>query len=322
MKVLITGGAGFIGFEAATRLRNEGHEVALIDNKPDEEKWRLAQDLGMTLYKDTIHQLNYKNMYKDLKFDAIIHTAAQTAMTKSMQAPLFDFYQNALGTLEVCEYAKSMGAHLLFTSSNKVYGENANKISVKELPTRWEYIGKNVSIEEVFPIDQTGHGPYGCSKLAADMYVQDYHHTYGLDTTVFRMSCIYGARQRGTEDQGWVYHIAKQVSKNEPINIYGDGKQVRDILYVDDLIDAMMIVLDRKISGVFNIGGGNDNTISVIELIHKLRGDTIDDMIEYHNWRPADQKIYISNINKAVNILKWKPKTTIDEGLKKLKEAF
>jgi CDP-paratose 2-epimerase len=322
VNILVTGGGGFIGYEVATRFRNEGHDVYIMDNNPDTEKWLEAQTLGMYRIKDTIHNLNVKNEYKRFDIDVIIHTAAQTAMTKSMVSPKVDFYLNALGTLEVCEFAREHNAQLLFTSSNKVYGTNVNKIAVKELPTRWEFIGKNVSVEEIFPVDNAGHGPYGCSKLAADMYVQDYHYTYGLDTTVFRMSCIYGARQRGTEDQGWVYHIAKQVYKNEPINIYGDGKQVRDILYVDDLIDAMISALDKKASGVFNIGGGVENTISVIELIHKLRGDTINDGITYHDWRPADQKVYISNINKAINILKWKPKISVDEGLNKLKEAF
>jgi CDP-paratose 2-epimerase len=295
-----------------------------MDNNPDTEKWLEAQTLGMNRIKDTIHNLNVKNEYKNFDIDVIIHTAAQTAMTKSMVSPKVDFYLNALGTLEVCEFAREHDAQLLFTSSNKVYGTNVNKIAVKELPTRWEFIGKNVSIEEIFPVDNAGHGPYGCSKLAADMYVQDYHYTYGLDTTVFRMSCIYGARQRGTEDQGWIYHIAKQFHNNNPINIYGDGKQVRDILYVDDLVDAMISALDKKASGVFNIGGGVENTISILELLDKLLipNEWKYISIGYHDWRPADQKVYISNINKAINILKWKPKISVDEGLKKLKEAF
>lgn len=324
MNILVTGGSGFIGFEAAKRFKSKGHDVVILDNNPDPKKWMEAQDLGIKKVNESIHNIDRHNnpIFPGVKFDVILHTAAQTAVTKSMQNPLNDFYQNALGTYKICEYAKQMGSHLLFTSTNKVYGNNVNKINVRQNNTRWEFVGRDVCIEENFPIDNAGHSPYGCSKLAADIYVQDLYHTWGIPSTVFRMSCIYGASQKGTEDQGWVYHITKQCLNDQPINIYGDGKQVRDILYVDDLIDAFEAAIEKKAKGVFNIGGGLGNTVSIIELMHKVYNEKLIKNCTFLDWRPSDQKVYISNITKASTILNWKPKISVDEGLEKLKEAF
>jgi CDP-paratose 2-epimerase len=211
---------------------------------------------------------------------------------------------------------------MIFTSTNKVYGENVNKIPVIERETRYEYADPKFreGIPETFPIDLTGHSPYGCSKLAADIYVQDYAHTYGLKTGVFRMSCIYGERQFGVEDQGWVSWLTIATLTGKPITIYGDGKHVRDVLYVEDLIDAFDKFLNSKLKHeVFNIGGGPKNTLSLLELLEMLKNMSgANPKVSFAEWRPADQKVYISNINKVRVLLNWEPKISPEDGVKRL----
>jgi len=197
-----------------------------------------------------------------------------------------------------------------------------NKIPVIEKETRYEFADPEYKngIPENFPIDLTGHSPYGCSKAAADLYVQDYSHTYGLKTGVFRMSCIYGERQFGVEDQGWVAWFVIATLADKPITIYGDGKQVRDVLYVRDLVRAFDAFLSNNLRhGVFNIGGGSENTLSLLELlelIEKLAGKK--PKASFSSWRPADQKVYISDISKAVKLLGWKPEVRPEKGIRKL----
>jgi CDP-paratose 2-epimerase len=215
-------------------------------------------------------------------------------------------------------------ASLIFTSTNKVYGENVNKIPIVEREIRYEFADTRYKegIPEMFPIDLTGHSPYGCSKLSADIYVQDYAHTYGLKTGVFRMSCIYGERQLGVEDQGWVSWLTIATLTGKPITIYGDGKQVRDVLYVSDLVDAFDKFLNSKLKHeVFNMGGGPENTLSLLELLDMLRKLTgKNPRLTFADWRTADQKVYVSNISKSKRLLNWKPEVNPSEGLEKLVE--
>jgi len=256
--------------------------------------------------------------------DAIVHTAAQVAVTTSLVNPKTDFEVNALGTFNILEAARLNDAALIFCSTNKAYGENVNKIPVKEEGRYYRFADERYrdGIPETFPVDLCGHSPYGCSKLAGDIYVQDYAHTYGLKTAVFRMSCIYGERQFGVEDQGWVAWFTVTTITGKPITIYGDGKQVRDVLYVDDLIHAFDAFLQRKnqLAGeVFNIGGGPENTLSLLELLDILEQLTgRRSKITFNGWRPSDQKVYISNISKAKEKLEWRPKVSPKEGIKKL----
>ena len=246
----------------------------------------------------------------------------QVAVTTSIANPRIDFEINMLGTFNILEVARLEDADLIFASTNKVYGENVNKIPVIEKETRYEYADPNFreGIPETFPIDLTGHSPYGCSKLAADIYVQDYAHTYGLKTGVFRMSCIYGERQFGVEDQGWVSWFAIATLTSKPITIYGDGKQVRDVLYVEDLVNVFDKFLNSNLKHeVFNIGGVPKNTLSLLELLEMLkRMSGMNPKISFAEWRPADQKVYISNINRAKILLNWEPKTTPEDGIKRL----
>jgi CDP-paratose 2-epimerase len=261
-----------------------------------------------------------KEAAKDI--NAILHVAAQVAVTTSIANPRIDFEINTLGTFNVLEVATLEDASLIFASTNKVYGENVNKIPIVEKETRYEYTDPRFieGIPETFPIDLTGHSPYGCSKLAADIYVQDYAYTYGLKTGVFRMSCIYGERQFGVEDQGWVSWFAIATLTGKPMTIYGDGKQVRDVLYIGDLINAFDKFLNSNLKHeVFNIGGGPENTLSLLELLEMLeKMSGMKPKISFAEWRPADQKVYISNINKAKILLNWKPKTTPEDGVGRL----
>jgi CDP-paratose 2-epimerase len=256
--------------------------------------------------------------------DAIIHTAAQVAVTTSIIDPRIDFEINALGTFNVLEAARLEDASIIFTSTNKVYGENVNKIPVIEKETRYEYADPKFreGIPETFPIDLTGHSPYGCSKLVADIYVQDYAHTYGLKTGVFRMSCIYGERQFGVEDQGFLAHFVISAVLGREITIYGTGKQVRDVLHIEDLVRAVDLALkiSRSLNGdVYNIGGGPNNALSLLEVIRYIEEmSKVKVSLKFGEWRKADQKVYISDIRKAKEKLGWEPKISWKEGIMRL----
>jgi len=335
MKILITGGAGFVGSHLAEYYAKKGEEVIVLDNL------LRAKILGKST-GDPYYNWNYLKQYKNVRLvrgdirnfdevrnlakdvEAIIHVAAQVAVTTSMADPRIDLEINILGTFNVLEAARLNDSAGLFCSTNKVYGDNVNKIPVIEKETRYEFADpkhKN-GISEMFPIDLCEHTPYGCSKLAGDIYAQDYGKIYGLKTAAFRMSCIYGPRQFGVEDQGWVAWFTIATITGKPITIYGDGKQVRDVLYIDDLVNAFDAFLQSKnqfSEKVFNIGGGPENTLSLLELLDLLEQLTGKrSKINLGNWRPSDQKVYISNISKAKEKLGWSPKESPKEGVRKL----
>jgi CDP-paratose 2-epimerase len=333
MKILVTGGAGFVGSHVAEYYAEKGYEVIVFDNLSRTKI--LEKVVG-----DPLYNWNYLKKYKNIKtingdirnfeqvkkaakdVDAIVHTAAQVAVTTSITNPRLDFEINALGTFNVLEAARLADACVIFTSTNKVYGENVNKIPIIEKETRYEYADPKFreGIPETFPIDLCGHTPYGCSKLAADIYVQDYAHTYGLKTGVFRMSCIYGERQFGVEDQGWVSWFVIATLTGKPITIYGNGKQVRDILYVEDLVRAFDKFINSNLKHeVFNIGGGPQNALSLLELLELLKKETGSvPKVTYAEWRTMDQKVYISNINKVKTLLHWEPMVHSAEGVRRL----
>lgn len=338
MKVLITGGAGFVGSHAAEHFAKKGVEVVVFDNLARANMLGKGQEWskynweylrtnyrGIRLVEGDIRSLE---QVKDVTrgCDLIIHTAAQVAVTSSLNDPITDFTVNALGTLNVLEAARTNDSALIFCSTNKVYGDGVNEISLKDLGTRYWYDDPayQTGIPETFPIDHTVHTPYGCSKLAADIYVQDYGKVYGLRTVVFRMSCIYGERQFGVEDQGWLAHFIKQAITDESITIYGDGKQVRDVLHVDDLVKAMDAAYarsDRLKGEAFNIGGGLENAVSLLEAIEYI-SELVKKKIEvrFSDWRPADQKVYVSDIRKAMRILDWQPSVGWRVGIRRTYE--
>jgi CDP-paratose 2-epimerase len=339
-KVLVTGGAGFIGSHVAEFYAQKGSDVTVFDNLSRAQL--LGKDNGNTMYNwnylkkhhnvklvkgDITDPTQLEKACKDV--DAIVHTAAQTAVTMSLTNPQTDFSINALGTFNVLEAARKSENNpaIVYCSTNKVYGDNVNKINIVENKTRYVFEDqfKN-GITETFPIDLCEHTPYGCSKLAGDLYMQDYSRIYGLKTVVFRMSCIYGTRQFGVEDQGWVAWFTIATTTGKPITIYGDGKQVRDVLYVSDLVDAYDAFLQRKneLSGeVFNLGGGPENTLSLLELLDMLEMLTGKrSTVTFSDWRPSDQKVYISNISKAKEKLGWTPKNSPKIGVEKLVNWF
>lgn len=253
--------------------------------------------------------------------DLCIHTAGQPGVGLSVKEPMEDFSINAYGTLNVleCLRQKSKNACVVYCSTNKVFGENVDRIKLAEKEKRYVFDG-SLGVAEDMPIDLTGHTPYGASKYTGDIYVQEYAHIYGMKTAVFRMSCIYGIRQFGFEDQGWIAHFIISNLLKRPVTIFGNGKQVRDILYVEDLVAAYdNFFKSDKRHGVYNIGGGAENTTSLLELIEAIEKETgIKTVYSFSDWRPSDQKVYISDITKVSKELNWKPKIAPAYGIKML----
>jgi CDP-paratose 2-epimerase len=321
MNILITGGLGFIGINTALRFAKNGNYVVLFDNL---SKFSSASNLsfGRLLTHNVIigDLRNYNDIYKvckNCKFDIVFHFAAQTAVTLSIQDPLNDFQTNVVGTFNLLESMRKTcpQAKLIYSSTNKVYGDLSHK-KIVEKEKKYDF--ENITgINENEPLDF--YSPYGCSKGAADQYVHDYSRTYNLDTSVIRQSCIYGQHQDGTEDQGWVAWFTKAFLEGTPITIYGNGKQVRDILYIDDLIDFYEILINKGRPGeIYNIGGGFYNSLSLLDLIDLLNNLIgFKPEIFFADKRAGDQKIFISNNDKAKNI-GWYPKINILDGINKL----
>lgn len=327
MKVLITGGAGFIGINAAKRFLDEGHRVIVFDNlsrrgAEHNLNWLKGQKVFEFVKGDIRDFEQIKRVFYNHKaIDAVLHLAAQVAVTTSVLNPREDFEVNALGTFNLCEAVRQSQpeAILLNASTNKVYGETEDA-KVVERNGRYAYANLPRGISEDWPLDF--HSPYGCSKGSADQYVRDYARIYGIKTVNFRQSCIYGYRQFGIEDQGWVAWFTICAVLGREVTIYGDGKQVRDVLFIDDLIDCYLKAIEHvdKVKGKnYNIGGGPKNTLSLLELIALLEG-FIGKKVHYafDKWRPGDQKVFICDIGRAEKDFGWKVKTQAREGVEKL----
>jgi CDP-paratose 2-epimerase len=256
--------------------------------------------------------------------DVIYHLASQVAVTTSVQDPRHDFEANALGTFNVLEAARLSGRRpiVLYASTNKVYG-GMEDVAVVEGETGYFYRDYSHGIPETYPLDF--HSPYGCSKGAGDQYVRDYARIYGLRTVVLRQSCVYGPRQFGVEDQGWVAWFLIAAVTGQPISIYGDGKQVRDVLWVDDLLDLYDVVIEQidvAAGQVYNVGGGPGNTLAVWQelgpMLAGLMGYELP--VTHDNWRPGDQQIFVADIRKAERELGWRPSTSREDGVRRLYE--
>ena len=324
----ITGGAGFIGSNYVYRLLERGEKVTIYDNlsragAPRNLKW-LQETFGADAFNLIVGDVRDAAQLtaSTREADVIIHLAAQVAVTTSVVKPREDFEINANGTFNVLEAARlnERKPFILYASTNKVYG-GMDDVEVIERETRWEYKDLPYGAPESQPLDF--HSPYGCSKGTGDQYVRDYARIYGLPSTVFRQSCIYGPRQFGVEDQGWVAWMVIAAVTGRPLTIYGDGKQIRDLLHVYDLLDAYDAALERKdqIAGqVFNLGGGSENTMSIWTefgpILEKLLGKPIP--VARGDWRPGDQKVFVADTRKAENILGWKPKYNVENGVKQL----
>lgn len=324
--ILVTGGAGFIGSNVVAHYLSLGREVRVLDNlsRPGTEK-NLAwlESMGSSRLEIVKGDVRDYEVVKRAAAaaDVVFHLAAQVAVTTSVTDPRPDFEINALGAFNVLEGARDGGRFpvVVFSSTNKVYGGmEAAGVSLGEHGYLFSELPHGVS--EDWPLDF--HSPYGCSKGAADQYVRDYARIYDLPTVVFRQSCIYGPRQFGNEDQGWVAHFAISAAFGKPITIYGDGHQVRDVLHVDDLValfDTAVRNIDRARGRVYNIGGGPTNAISLRWLIGQLEERTGRSVqLSWGDWRPGDQRVYVSDIRKAATELGWRPRIGARAGVEQL----
>jgi len=335
MKILVTGGAGLVGSHCAEyfALKNKKNKVIVLDN--------LMRSQIFGYDKASVEfNWNYLKKYKNIErikgdvrndkdvtraigkgVDVVVHTAGQPGVPSSVRMPKEDFSINAFGTLNVLEAArkKSKDTIAVYCSTNKVYGENVDKIPLQEKKKRYVFKGVK-GVDERMCTDLTGHTPYGVSKLVGDLYVQEYSHIYNMKTGVFRMSCTYGTRQFGFEDQGWVAWFIIATLFNKGITIYGNGKQVRDMLYVDDLVLAFDKFINSGLKrGLFNIGGGPENTISLLEFLDELEllaGKK--PKVKFSDWRPSDQKVYVTDTSKLEKELNWKINTRVKDGIRKL----
>jgi CDP-paratose 2-epimerase len=326
---LITGGAGFIGCNVAERLLDAGERVLLLDNLSRPNVYRnvawLRQRFG-TKGELLVGDVRDRDQVQRAvaHADHVFHFAAQVAVTTSLDNPREDFDVNAGGTLRVLEAvrARRKPPTVFFTSTNKVYGA-LDWLELEHRPGGYAPSLDRIrehGISESAPLDF--HSPYGCSKGCGDQYVLDYARSFGLPAVVFRMSCIYGPRQFGTEDQGWVAHLLLRALRGEPIAIFGDGHQVRDLLFVGDLVDAFLAArrsLDACSGQAFNLGGGPGNAVSVLSVVERiaaLSGRAPD--IGFHGWRTGDQRYYVSDTRKFSALTGWRPRVPVAEGLLRL----
>jgi len=327
--VLITGGAGFIGTNLANQLLAAGKEVIIYDNlsRPGVEhnvEW-LRERHGKRVHfclediRDTEAVSSAVSSVSE-----VYHLAAQVAVTSSLSDPRGDFDVNLRGTLNVLEAARAAAEppSVVYTSTNKVFGD-LNDISLQSNGTRYEPVADNVRLRGIGDERPLAfHNPYGCSKGGADQYVLDYARSYGLPTVVFRMSCIYGPHQMGTEDQGWVAHFMISAMRDRPITLYGDGMQVRDILFVEDLVSALRLAQQnsRTLAGrAFTIGGGPTNAVSLrelIKLIEAVSGKVCD--IRFDRWRTGDQRYFVADTSVFCQDTGWTPNVDINGGLTRL----
>lgn len=326
MNILVTGGAGFIGVNTAVRFLQRGDHVTIVDNLS-----RKGTEFNLAFLEKKYPTCRFvrgdvRTDQKELKalmeeHDVVLHLAAQVAVTTSVVNPREDFEINALGTFNVLEAIRDSSNRpaLLYASTNKVYG-GLEHIPVTEDKARYRFKGSVQGVSEDCPLDF--HSPYGCSKGAADQYVRDYARIYGLRTVVFRQSCIYGPHQLGVEDQGWVAWFLIAGLFARPVTVYGNGKQVRDLLYVDDLVDAYERTLDRidTMSGqVINLGGGPGNTLSLLEFLEFMRTElSLPIKYSFGELRAGDQPIFVSDNTKMEKLAGWKPKVAVAEGIPKL----
>lgn len=325
VRALITGGGGFIGSHLAERLHRHGHSVTVFDNlsrkgSADRAAKLAAFDdvtveVGDVLDVDALDQV-----MKEDRVDVVVHLAAQTAVTRSLADPYSDFEVNAVGTLRILEAVRRRSAEALviFASTNKVYGDLAG-VPLRKDDTRYLFADGRVGIDEDQPLHpQT---PYGCSKATADLYVREYVDTYGLRGVVLRQSCVYGTYDYAIEDQGWLAWLVEGIVLDRPLRVYGDGLQVRDVLWIEDLLDLYERVVERPaaaVGEVFNVGGGATFSISVWTEFEVLMAEVLGRPLQrpsFLPWRSKDQRCYITDLSKVTRMLEWKPRVSPERGL-------
>lgn len=325
---LITGGAGFIGSNYVQRLLKRGEKVIIYDNfvragAPRNLEW-LKKEFGESAFEVIVGDVRDAARIAEASksADVIVHLASQVAVTTSVINPREDFEINALGTFNVLEAARLSGKKpiVIYSSTNKVYG-GMDDVEVVEDATRWHYKDLPFGASEEQALDF--HSPYGCSKGTGDQYVRDYYRIYDIPTVVLRQSCIYGPRQFGVEDQGWLAWMLIAAVTGKQITIYGDGKQVRDVLHVEDLLNAYDLAIEKieiAKGQVYNMGGGTSNVLAIWSefgpIIERLLGKKLD--VKRGDWRPGDQKVFYADYRKAERELGWKPQISLEEGIERL----
>lgn len=327
MNILVIGGAGFVGCNVSDYYLKNEHHVTVFDNFSRKGTLQNLQWL-QSKYKDNFSvvqgdvRIDFNKLKATVaKADVVFHFAAQVAVTTSVVDPREDFEINALGTFNVLEAVRLSGNKpvVLYSSTNKVYGRMEH-VKIVERKGEYDYESLPNGIAETEQLDF--HSPYGCSKGTADRYMIDYSRIYRLKTVVFRQSCIYGYRQFGVEDQGWVAHFTISAMFGRPLTIYGDGKQVRDVLFIEDLVRAYDMAIKRidVTSGkAYNIGGGPTKKMSLLNLVaylEKFFGKKLN--YTFSDWRPGDQRVFICDIRKAKNEFGWEPNVGVEEGVQRL----
>jgi CDP-paratose 2-epimerase len=328
IQYVVTGGAGFIGCNLVARLlERKDCAVAVLDDLSrhgSTANLHWLQTLGaFDFVQCDIRDARAVDaaFARYSRIDALFHLAAQVAVTTSVTDPRADFEANALGTFNVLEAARRANGDpvVIYASTNKVYGK-LDAVAVDAQASRYAFRDLPEGVPESMPLDF--YSPYGCSKGAADQYTRDYARIYGLRTVVFRQSCIYGQRQFGVEDQGWVAWFAIAHELGIPLTLYGDGKQVRDLLHVDDLVDLYLLCverIDRAAGQVYNVGGGSRHTASLLDVIASLEALTGKrPKYSFGDWRPGDQKIFVGDIAKARADFGWQPKIDVAAGIARL----
>lgn len=326
--ILITGGAGFLGINIAKKYISQNNEVVIFDNLyrvgSSENIHEIINDKQIHFVNGDVRNKNdVESVFKLFSPSIIIHVAGQVAMTTSIQNPLLDFETNTLGTINVLEAMRNHtpNAVLLYASTNKVYGD-LSEYTLIEQEKRFEIFEKPLGFDETTKLEF--HSPYGCSKGSADQYVLDYSRIYNLKNVVLRHSTIYGISQHATYDQGWIgWFIQKAIEQKNgdktEFSISGDGKQVRDILFMTDAVDCYLNIIENintTKGQAFNIGGGIENSISILELLNFLEEKLEIKLNYYHiKERESDQKVYISDITKINLMTKWKPKVNKFSGI-------
>jgi CDP-paratose 2-epimerase len=322
MKAVVTGAAGFIGTNMVRRLYKEGIQVIAVDSLA-----RVGTPKNLVTLQEDFPDLHFEQKeIEDMpavihreRPDVVFHFAAQVAVTSSVISPARDFKINAEGSVGVTLAAHEVGAPVIYTSTNKVYGDNVNHVPIQESESRYDFEGEyfGAGLPENFSIDASHHTPYGISKLIGELYVREYG---GIAN---RCSCMYGPYQFGVVDQGWMSHIATNKLLGRQTTIYGDGKQIRDALHVDDVMNLLIAQMKAltgpekaKFQGqVYNVGGAHKNTISLIELCRRWDIEPV-----FGEWRPADQKVFYCDISKAAKDFGWSPAIGLDQGLTDLFE--
>lgn len=334
MNILITGGAGFIGSHIAEHYAKKDCEITLYDNmtraqyqpksgKAYDHNWQhLNKYSGITRLPSDIRDYEALEAAAE-DADVIFHAASQTQITFSIADPVEDLSSNILGTFNILEVARqsSKKPAVIHLSTSKVYGMNVNRLHTQEKEGISSFIGEYADgIPESFSVDGHGHTPFGVSKLAADLYMQEFAHLYGLKIGVFRLSAVYGPRQFGIEEQSWPAKMVLDVLLGRPLNIEGEGNITRDLLYVGDLMSAFDSFLDSDFQqGVYNLGGGRENLTTPLKLVNSIGDKTGKTLKPHHiDAKPYEQRVFYSNNSKAGKKLHWKPKTGIEEGLEEI----